>query len=295
MAALPADFGGFCAKADEGVYDCADDDGAEEENRNGNSNIGSSNGDGDDAEVIKAYRAEVVKVYRHRVLNKYATSAEGTSNNGGRNKPARRCHVHLTPCLCRYCARPRYLDENVEDTEESVRRIPFVEVYRRSTTPQQKPIVLTNFVDAGDGETLWELVDMDMLAILPAELTDPLLSLEEAMKALRTMLGATARNIALNFLTLSAYGNIRATLAVPEFVAWVERGYSAALASTPGFETPIEWPEGWVAKLRAEEGYGMGNLACPRFTLTLNYARCNPGRDKETLSSVREVADTVPE
>ena len=279
MTDLPADFGGT------EVTDLKDDGGSSTVHGNGNGNFSANN----DAEV-EAYHTEAVEAYRNRVLSGGAVRADSLPSESKRRQARGKSNARLNPCLCRGCARPRFSESKMDF------KVPYVlstatgklEVFRRST---QKPIVLTNDAPGGDGETLWEFVDVEMLAVLPAELTDPLLSLEESMKALREMLGATPLNVALSVLTLTAYGNIRNFLAVPEFVKWVETGCSDELASTPGFETPIDWPEGWIVKLRADDGYSMGNLACPRFTLSLINGRCSPAKEREPLSPVREAVE----
>ena len=131
-------------------------------------------------------------------------------------------------------------------------------------------ITITN--DAGgkeeEGETCWEFVDNEMLAGLPADLTDPLLSLNAALRGLREICGPTAANITLSIVTVSAWSNTRAFLAVPEFIRWVETG-SSSLSSKKAFQTPIAWPEPWKAKLEATDGYSYGNMQAPRLTLTL--------------------------
>lgn len=120
----------------------------------------------------------------------------------------------------------------------------------------------------GAGDTSWDFVDNEMLTGLPAELTDPLLSLNAALQGLHEICGATGMNIALSVLTASAWGNTRAVLAVPEFIKWVETGESS-LSGRKGFETPLSWPVGWVVKLEVTDGYSMGMLQAPRFTLTI--------------------------
>ena len=122
-----------------------------------------------------------------------------------------------------------------------------------------------------------------MMAALPAELTDPLVSLNAAMLALKNICGATPWNIAASVMTISAWGSARTHMAVPEFVLWVESGKSA-LSSKAGFETSITWPPGWNVKLEPTPGYTFSLLAPPRFSLTLSKSQ----PPANTLSTVEE-------
>ena len=133
-----------------------------------------------------------------------------------------------------------------------------------------KVAIITN--DAGEtaegGDTEWQFIDAHDIARLPAELSDPLVSLNAALIELWSLLGLTVSNIALNVVTLNAFGMLRAYLTVPEFVRWVETG-EGWLSEKPGFSVPIEWPNGWKVCMTATDGYTLANMAAPRFTLWL--------------------------
>ena len=192
----------------------------------------------------------------------------------------------LTPCLCQGCARPR-TKEPLNPGNEGIG----LDTYPLGIGPDIRPILLSN--EALDSETLerfttWGFVTEEILAALPAELVDPLRALEKAMAALHHACGATALNVVFNILTLSAWGNLRASELLPAFCAWVETGErTGMLETTPGFETPIEWPAAWAVRLQVEEEAVPLDLSCPLFILTLRNALCRPTA-KERLSPVTE-------
>eukprot|EP00322_Chrysochromulina_rotalis_P024769 CAMPEP_0115840922 /NCGR_PEP_ID=MMETSP0287-20121206/7021_1 /TAXON_ID=412157 /ORGANISM="Chrysochromulina rotalis, Strain UIO044" /LENGTH=171 /DNA_ID=CAMNT_0003294549 /DNA_START=34 /DNA_END=549 /DNA_ORIENTATION=+ len=149
-------------------------------------------------------------------------------------------------------------------------------------------VTISNDGDAGSGDTVWEFVDSDVIARLPAELSDPLMSLNAALSSLQDICGATTLNVTISVLTLSAWGNVRSYMAVPEFIKWVEIGESS-LSTKQGFETPILWPKGWSVHLVATDGYSYGNMAAPRFTLGLTKgAGVRLPADAEPLERVSE-------
>jgi hypothetical protein len=166
-----------------------------------------------------------------------------------------------------------------------------LDTYPLGIGPDIRPILLSN--EALDNETLerfttWGFVTEEILAALPAELVDPLRALENAMAALHHACGATALNVVFNILTLSAWGNLRASELLPAFCAWVETGErTGMLETTPGFETPIEWPAAWAVRLQVEEEAVPLDLSCPLFILTLRNALCRP-TVRERLSPVTE-------
>jgi hypothetical protein len=116
----------------------------------------------------------------------------------------------LNPCLCQGCARPRTKEPLMNPGIEGIG----LDTYPLGIGPDIRPILLSN--EALDSETLerfttWGFVTEEILAALPAELVDPLRALENAMAALHHACGATALNVVFNILTLSAWGNLRAS------------------------------------------------------------------------------------